>query len=142
MATRDFSLPEDFKRALANDLYRAIREEQPYTVIVCGPRHLPGEDVSDLLEVAAHVMHDHLRDIDLAGRASDQFLAAGLPGTSPDGARTLAFRLKSDLALRAAHLRSTAWEAGFACLPDDGSTAKELLDAATENASARHLVRV
>jgi hypothetical protein len=61
-------------------------------------------------------------------------IAIGLPNTSPDGARVLTYRLKGDLAIKTSHLRTSVWEAGYACLPDDGLTGTELLEVAYDGA--------
>lgn len=125
---------ESFKRRLAGEVAHAAREARPYSVIACVPQQLPGEHLADIVQAAAACIRNVVRDEDLAGRLKDDTLAIGLPETGVDGARVLAHRLTSELRLRTAHLRSTIWQAGFACLPEDGSTAEALLHAAIEAA--------
>jgi GGDEF domain-containing protein len=131
---------EYFKRQLAREVERAAREGYAYAVIACAPQQLPGEQVVDVVQVAAACVRNLLRTEDLAGRLTRDALAMGLPETDAAGARVLAFRLKSDLRLRTAHMKTTLWEAGFASLPEDGSTAEELLKAAIEAARNSRLL--
>ena len=125
---------ESFEGLLAVEVQQAAREGRLYAVIACVPQQLAGEHVADVVRVAASCVLDLLRTGDLAGRLSHEILAIGLPDTDADGARVLVHRLKSDLRLRTAHLRNTVWEAGFACLEEDGTTSEGLLQAAIEAA--------
>lgn len=127
----------EFRRRLAEEVERAAGEGRPYTVVACVPQHLPGEGVSDIVRVAAGCVRNLVRHDDLAGRLDDEILAIGLPDTGADGARVFCYRLQGDLRLRSYHLRNTVWDAGFACLPEDGSTAPELLRAAIRAARTR-----
>ncbi|OGO49967.1 MAG: hypothetical protein A2148_07650 [Chloroflexi bacterium RBG_16_68_14] len=127
----------EFRRRLTEEVERAAREERPYTVVACVPQHLPGEGVGDIVRVAADCVHNLVRDDDLAGRLDDDILAIGLPDTDADGARVFCYRLQGDLRLRSYHLRNTVWDADFACLPEDGSPAEELLQAAIKAAKTR-----
>lgn len=130
---------EEFERRLTEELKHAARDGRPYAVLACVPQHLPGEGVADVVEAATASVRSLVRKSDLAGRLGDEILAIGLPGTTATGARALAHRLQGDLGLRSNHLRNTVWEAGFACLPEDGLTTLALLPAAVEAARTRRL---
>ncbi len=128
---------ETFRRLLAGDVARAVEGERQYAIIACVPQHLPGEGVADIVEIAVKCVRRLVRDGDTAGRINDHILVVGLPNTDPTEARVFAHRLQSDLELLSAHFRNTVWDAGFACLPADGSTGQELLDAAIQAARTR-----
>ncbi len=130
-------MDEAFKRLLARDVSRAVEEERQYAIVACVPQHLPGEGIADIIEIAAKCVRRLVRDGDTAGRINDHILAVGLPNTDPTEARVFAHRLQSDFELLSAHFRNTVWDAGFACLPADGSTGQELLDAAIQAARTR-----
>lgn len=120
----------DLLRSLAADVDRAAEEGRPYAIVACMPQRLFDQGDA-VIEAAAASLRDLLRDDDIPGLfGRDQCIVIGLPDTALDGARVLAHRLKSDLGLRTAHLGTTVWMAGYACLPDDGTTAEELLRAA------------
>ncbi len=140
MPTRDSETglfdSENFIRLVGYDLVSAAKQEQPYSVIVCFPQHFSDEHLDELVKAAAKCVQALVRDHDLAGRLAEDVLAIGLPNTAAEGARVLAYRLKGDLAAKTAHLRSSVWETGYACLPDDGTEATDLLEAAYQ--SAKH----
>jgi hypothetical protein len=128
---------ERFEFRLKQQVNRAARDASPYAVLACVPQLLPGEGVADVVEAAAASLSDLVRADDLVGRLSDEIIAIGLPETNADGARVFANRLQGELSLRSAHVRSIRWGAGFASLPEDGTTAEELLRAAIEGAKGR-----
>ncbi len=130
-------MDEAFRRLLAGDVARAVEEGRQYAIVACVPQHLPGEGVADIVEIAAKCLQRLVRDGDTAGRINDHILAVGLPDTDPTEARVFAHRLQSDFELLSAHYRNTVWDAGFACLPPDGSTGQGLLDAAIQAARTR-----
>jgi GGDEF domain-containing protein len=130
----DLPTNEAFRRLLADHVARAAQEQGSYAVIACIPQRFRGEDVGDLTRIGAESVRRLVRSQDVAGRVLDEALIVGLPDTDAAGARVLAFRLKSELGLRTSRLRSTKWLAGFACMPENGTTAGELLEAALESA--------
>jgi hypothetical protein len=67
----------------------------------------------------------------------DVIVGIGLYNGDRTSAAILAQRLQGDLRLRSAHVRSTLWEIGAACLPGDGTTADELVGAAIDAARTR-----
>lgn len=120
----------ELELALAADVERAAEGGRSYAIVACMPQRLFDEGDA-VIEAAAACLRDLLRDDDISGLlGDDQCLVIGLPDTALDGARVLAYRLKSDLALRTGRLGTTVWMAGYACLPDDGTTAEALLRAA------------
>jgi GGDEF domain-containing protein len=128
---------QDFLPMLAGEVADALREGRPYAVVAVAPQHFPGEDISDVMRIAAACVRDLVRNDDIAGHVEDDVVALGLHGGDCTSAAILAQRLTSDLGLRSLHLRSTRWEMGHACLPNDGSTGQELLAAAIDNAKTR-----
>ena len=128
---------EEFEQLLAEQVRHAVDRRRPYAVLICIPQHLPGEDVTDVADVAAHCVREYVRADDLTGRLNGEIIAVGLPETEASGARVFAQRLQSDLSLRSNRLRSTSWEAGIATLPHDGTTADELLGVAVTSARTR-----
>ena len=115
----------------------AVAEQQPYTILACLPQTLPGEVTADVVQVVAECIQSMLRDEDISGLLEGNIVVVGLPGTDASGARVLAHRLQSELTLRSTPLRNTLWDAAFACLPEQGLTADELLEAAIELARTR-----
>ncbi len=132
---------EDFRHQLLAEIERATKENLPYTVIACVPRQLSGEDATGLIEAAADSLPGFVRQSDLVGLLPSQVLAIGAPDTPASGARVLAHRLQSELSIRSMHIRTTKWQAGYACGPEDGVTLQELLQSAIDAARAgqRHL---
>ena len=128
---------QDFLRILTEEVADAAHHQRPYAVVAVALRHFDGEDISDVMRIAAACVRDRVRDIDVAGHVDDDTIAIGLHSGDCTSAAILAQRLQGDLRLRLFHLRSTLWEMGQACLPNDGSTARDLLDAAIDNAKTR-----
>jgi GGDEF domain-containing protein len=128
---------EEFNRRLAEEVEQAARDGRRYAVVACVPQHLPGEGVTEIVDVAADCVRRIVRDGDLAGRIDDEVLAIGLPDASAADAGVLAHRLQSDLRLRSYHLRGTLWETGQTALPEGGVTAQELLSSAIDAARNR-----
>lgn len=127
----------DFLRLIGEDIARAKAEDRCYSVLAVVPQHLPGENVRDIVEVAAACLQDLMRDNDLAGKLDDDVLALGLRDTDSVEAGVVSFRLQGDLRLKSYHLRNTVWEPGVASLNDNGQTTEELLKAAIEAAKNR-----
>jgi len=128
---------EDFLRLLGEDIARAKEEGRCYSVLAVVAQHLPGENVRDIVEVAAGCLQDLMRDNDLVGRLDDDVLALGLRDTDSVEAGVVSFRLQGDLRLKSFHLRNTVWEPGVASLGENGETTKDLLNAAIEAAKNR-----
>jgi len=128
---------QDFLRILTGEVADALREGRPYAVVAVAPQHFEGEDITDVMRVVAACVRDLVRDEDIAGHVADDTVALGLHGGHCTSAAILAQRLTSDLRLRSLHLRSTRWEMGHACLPNDGTAGQELLAAAIDNAKTR-----
>ena len=136
-AAPDASESEAFVRKLNRAVEEAAAEERPYAVMACVPQSLPGEITSDVVNAAGQCILDLVRDSDLPGVVRCDIVAVGLAETDAAGAQVLAYRLQNELTLRSTPLRNTVWESGFACLPEDGRTAEELLDAAITAAKTR-----
>lgn len=132
-----FLTEKAFLERLQGEMELADREDRWYTVVICSPQRLPGEGVSDILQVAADCIRNLVRDGDIAGRLDSDVLAVGLPDTGPDGARVFAYRAQGDLRMCSFKLRNTVWEAAHATLPEDGETWREVLDAAIDAATSR-----
>ena len=132
---------EDFRRQVVAEIDRATKENLPYAVLACVPQQLSGEDATDLIEAAAGSLPGLVRQSDLVGLLPSQVLAIGAPETPASGAQALAHRLQSELSIRSMHIRTTKWQAGYACGPEDGATLQELLQSAIDAARAgqRHL---
>jgi GGDEF domain-containing protein len=128
---------EEFFRLLTGEVDAAVREERPCAVLAVVPQHFPDEDMTDVLRVAADCVAKLVRDGDLAGHADDKIIAIGLYNGDGTSAAILAQRLQGDLRLRSFHLRSTLWDIGVACLPQDGVTAQRLLSTAIDAAKHR-----
>ncbi len=130
-----------FRHQLGAEVERATKENLPYAVLACIPRQLSGEDASDLIEAAADSLPELLRQSDLVGLLPSQVLAIGASETPASGAQALAHRLQSELSMRSGYIRTTKWQAGYACGPEDGATLQELLQSAIDAARAgqRHL---
>jgi diguanylate cyclase (GGDEF)-like protein len=128
---------EHFRRRLAANVEHAERSGLPYSIVACVPQLLPGEAADEVVQGVATSVRELVRRSDLPGCPGAEIFAVGLPETAEDGARALGQRLQSELSLRSAHVRSTKWEAGVACLPEDGLTSGKLLQAAIEAARTR-----
>ncbi len=128
---------EDFFRLLTGEVAAAAREGQPYAVLAVVPQHFPGEDMTEALRVAAVCVRKLIREGDLAGHVDEEIVGIGLHNGDRTSAAILSQRLQGDLRLCSAHVRSTIWEIGAACLPADGTTGDELLAAAIDAARMR-----
>ena len=128
---------EAYARKLKRAVEEAAESQLPFAVLVCVPQSLPGENNSDIVDVVGRCILDLIRDTDLPGILERNIVALGLADTDAAGAQILAHRLQNELTLRSTPLRNTIWESGFACLPEDGLTAEELLDAAISSAKNR-----
>jgi GGDEF domain-containing protein len=127
----------EFFRLLTDEVAAAAREGQPFAVLAVVPQHFPDEDMTDAIRVAAVCVRKVIRDNDLAGYVDDDIVAIGLCGCDRTGAAILSQRLQGDLRLCSAHIQSIIWEVGSAGLPEDGTTADELLAAAIDAARMR-----
>ena len=128
---------KDFERELGLGVQVAETRQAPFVVLAVVPQRLPGEGVAEIVRVAATCVRDVVRDGDIAGHLDEDILAVGLSNCDRGSAEVLAYRMQSDLRMRSYHLKNTNWEVGIACLPEDGSTADELLSAAIESARSR-----
>ncbi len=128
---------EEFQHRLTAEVERAVREGRPYALVACVPQHLPGEYVTEVVDIAAERVRDFVRQEDMVGRPDDDVVAVGLPGTAASEASVLAHRLQGDLRLRSFHQRATLWETGVAALNGSCSTAQELLASAVDAARNR-----
>ena len=128
---------ERFRQMLEVQVERAHRGRRPYTILACVPQQLPGEGVALVVAAGAWLAPGLVRNSDLAGLLHPEVVTIGAPETSAPGAQALAHRLQSELSLRSGLRHGVRWEAGFACLPEDGSTPQELLQAAIEAARTR-----
>lgn len=130
-------LDEQFTRRVHGAVAQAAQAGVSYAVLACIPQHMPGESVDDVLELAASAVRKFVRQEDLAGLIDGEVLVIGLAETDLAAARIFGYRLQSDLGVRSARLRTTIWDAGVATLPEDGSSATELLLAAIDAARNR-----
>ena len=128
---------EEFFRRLSDEVDAAVRAERAYSVLAVVAQHFPDEDMTDVVRVAADCVAKLVRDGDLGGYVDDQIIAIGLYNGDCTSAAILAQRLQGDLRLRSFHLRSTLWDIGLACLPQDGVTAQRLLSTAIDAAKHR-----
>jgi hypothetical protein len=124
----------DLRRTLHGQVARAVKDNQPYAVVALIPQLLPGEEVGDFVRQAGEHLSEFVRGEDCAGLIADGVLAVGLSEADGASAQVAAHRVKTDLGLRTQHLRNTIWESGYACLPEDGLTADQLVGAAIEAA--------
>jgi len=127
-------IDEDFERALSEDIARAAESGLPYCVVACVPQRLPGEDLTNTVPSVAKASRSVVRETDVAGLLGGEIMAVGLPDTGVADAQIVAYRLQGELGLRSARLRTTVWEAGVACLPDDGRLSDQLLGVAIDAA--------
>jgi diguanylate cyclase (GGDEF)-like protein/putative nucleotidyltransferase with HDIG domain len=97
-----------------------------------------GHGVGDrLLASVAAVVKKQLRDMDSLARYSGDEFVAILPGASADAASMVAERIRSavesqEFAVKTGRTIRVSVSVGFACYPDDGPTADDLLLAATQ----------
>jgi GGDEF domain-containing protein len=133
---------DSFLDHLTREVGNASMRGEPYSVIVCYPQRFSDERLTEVVQAAAACVRELVRDQDIAGRLAEDVIAIGLPNTPPDGARVLAYRLKGDLAIKTASLRTSVWESGHASLPDDGITATDLLEMAYDAAKHGRAARV
>ena len=124
-------------KRLRAEVERAVAEQEPYAICATVPQVLPGEEISQVIQVAAKCARDLVREGDLVGLFDGDVIAVGLRGTTPNLARVFAYRLQADLRLRTHALRNTVWETAFACLPQDGESSEDLLQKAIERAVTR-----
>ena len=122
---------------LTREVEQAARAQRPYAVLACVPQSLPGEITADAVNAVAECVVGFVREQDIPGMAGRDIVVLGSAETDAAGAQALAHRLQNELTLRSTPLRNTVWESGFACLPEDGLTAEELLDAAIRSARTR-----
>ncbi len=128
---------EAYELKLKREVEQAVEAQRSYAVLACVPQGLPGEIASDVASVVAECILGLVRDADLPGTVGRDIVALGLAETDAAGVRVVAYRLQNELTLRSTPLGNTVWESGFACLPEDGLTAAELLDAAIRSARTR-----
>ena len=93
--------------------------------------HLTGDQV---LKEVGEVVHENLREIDIAGRYGGEEFCVVLPDTDSDGGQFAAERIRraveqAEMKVYDAKVRITA-SFGVATFPKDGQTAQELMDKA------------
>ena len=57
----------ELKERLMAEVERAVAEQEPYAIIASVPQVLPGEEISEVIQVAAKCAHDLVRDGDVVG---------------------------------------------------------------------------
>jgi diguanylate cyclase (GGDEF)-like protein len=138
-------LPGDraFRATLLSEIRRARRYGQKVAVVLfdfdgfARVNTAVGESVGDrLLRDAAILLHNKVRDIDLAARTIEDELAVVLPETDRSGALLVAERFRSEVEayfasrdVAGARVALTL-SGGIACYPEDGGTADEILERA------------
>ncbi len=124
-----------FERRLNEEVQRCARYGRVFTLLYWEPRLLPGEVLEpQVMARAAAVVKEGLRQTDLAAQTERTRFAAILVEADQNTGRTVAFRMKTQLASRVRGAPGT-WRAGMAVFPDDGVDAVSLLRVA-----ARRLV--
>lgn len=124
-----------FERRLRGEVQRCARYGRIFTLIFWEPRLLPGEVMED--EVIARVgavINAGLRQTDLATQLERTRFAALLVEAEHNTGRTVAFRMKADLASRVRGGPAT-WRTGMAIFPDDGVEEVSLLRMAARKLS-------
>jgi GGDEF domain-containing protein len=109
-----------FERRVNEEVQRCARYGRIFALILWEPRLLPGEVMED--EAVARVgviIKAALRQTDLAAQLQRTHFAALLVEAEQNTARTVAYRMKADLASRVRGGPGT-WRAGMAIFPDDG----------------------
>ena len=113
---------------LAEELDRAARTGSVFSLTAWQLRVLPGETPHpDLLEQAAKLITDSLRNYDVPSRIDAVRFVAILFDADLADASTVAFRTKADLHLRAPS--AGKWQAGVATFQRDGLDANALIGA-------------
>lgn len=121
---------------LAQEILRVKRHQRPLSIIACMPQMLRGDDPGNFLAAAGEHVRKLLRECDLAGTYRDGAFIVILPETPEAGARVLAQRLRSELALRSPHIGIKVWLVGWASYPGQGTDPEALWASATESANA------
>jgi len=124
-----------FERRVREEVQRCARYGRIFTLILWEPRLLPGEILED--EVVAKVgavIKAGLRQTDLGTQLERTRFAALLVEAEHNTGRTVAFRVKGDLASRVRG-GPASWRTGMAVFPDDGVEASVLFQVATRRLS-------
>lgn len=113
---------------LREELARAARSDHVFSLAAWQPRLLPGDVLSpELLRQASEVIAGKLRAYDVAARVdNDRFVALLLDADYPS-ATTVAYRIKSDIQIRAPGAK---WRAGVATFRRDGVDGDALIQVA------------
>ena len=127
----------EVERRLMVAVERAAVDGEPYTIVGCVPQRLPGEDISQVVDVCAQYVGGIVRDDDIIGLLDNDIIVVGLRETGANAARVFAFRLQGDLRLRSQPIRNTVWETAYATMPQDGDSAEELMVTAIHGAINR-----
>ncbi len=127
----------ELKERLMAEVERAAAEQEPYAIVAGVPQRLPGEEISDVIQMGARCALDLVREGDVVGLFDGDTIVVGLSGTTPNLARVFTYRLQADLRLRTHALRNTVWETAFACMPEDGESSEDLLRDAIKRAVTR-----
>lgn len=134
-----------FRSALQSELRRAKRYGHRLAIVLFDldafaqiEERVGSAVAARLLREAAMLLHNKIRDVDVAGRPGGDELALLLPATDRNGAILVAERFRREIEV---HFRrreaagspvGLTVSAGVACHPEDGGTADELLEHAAQ----------
>lgn len=126
------------EETLPRELHRATRAKVPLTVTVLAADRTPAVGEAMLGEVG-RVVREHLRKSDMASRYSDREFVLVLPQSSPEATLERVEKIRTRVqALELYHgeqrLDAPVLRTGVAVAGPDGSTAQELLQAASARA--------
>jgi diguanylate cyclase (GGDEF)-like protein len=149
-----------FRTAVQSELRRAKRYAQRVSVVLfdldgfAAVNERVGRAVADrLLRETAILLHNKVRDIDLAARPGEDEMALVLPETDRNGAHLVAERFRREVEVHF-HRREAGGKSvgltvsgGVASYPGDASTAEALIESAARalymaKASGRNVVQV
>jgi diguanylate cyclase (GGDEF)-like protein/PAS domain S-box-containing protein len=127
------------EETLPRELHRATRAKSPLTVTVLAADSTPAVDEATWREVG-RIVREHLRKSDMASRYSEREFVLVLPDSSHQATRERVEQIVAavqslELYHGQARLNPPVLRQGVATLGPDGSTAQELLEAATVRAT-------
>lgn len=115
-----------FERRVNEEVQRCARYGRTFALILWEPRLLPGEVMEDeAIARVGGVIRAGLRQTDLAAQLDRTRFAALLIEAEHHTGRTVAYRMRGELASRVRGGPGT-WRAGMAVFPDDGVDATSL----------------
>jgi GGDEF domain-containing protein len=124
-----------FERRVREEVQRCARYGRLFALILWEPRLLPGEALEDeVVASVAGIIKGGLRQTDLAAQLERTRFAALLIEAEHNTARTVAFRMKGDLA-SCVRGGPASWRTGMDIFPDDGVDASALFQVATRRLS-------